>query len=157
MIAWKGSCGCGLSAGVEEVNRQDLRQLAQDRLQDAAALLAVGRWPGAYYLVGYAVECGLKACIMAHVEATGAIFQDKKFAERCWTHNLEVLVVQANLKPALDALAGANANFSGNWGTANDWEERSRYQQKTQAEAQALYDAISSNPDGVFQWIQNHW
>src|SRR5262249_1438075 len=100
---------------------------------------------------------GLKACIMTHVEATGVIFQDKKFSEKCWTHDLEVLVVHANLKPSLDALAAANATFSGNWGTARDWEETSRYQQKTQAEAQTLYDAITANPDGVFQWIQNHW
>jgi hypothetical protein len=139
------------------VNRLELRQLAQDRLDDAAALLAAGRWSGAYYLAGYAVECGLKACILAHVEATGAIFRDKRFSEKCWTHDLEVLVVQANLKPALDALVAVNANFSANWGTTKDWEETSRYQQKTQAEAQALYDAITANPDGMFQWIQNHW
>ncbi len=139
------------------MNRLELRQLAHDRLQDAAALLAAGRWSGAYYLAGYAVECGLKACIMAHVEATGVIFQDKRFSEKCWTHDFEVLVVQANLKPALDALIGVNANFFANWGTAKDWEETSRYQQSTQAEAEALYKAITAAPDGVFPWIQNHW
>jgi hypothetical protein len=148
---------CFLSDQVDDVNRLELRQLAQDRLQDAAALLAAGRWSGAYYLAGYSVECGLKACIMAHVEATGVIFQDKKFSEKCWTHDLELLVVQANLKLALDALTAANGNFSGNWGTTKDWEETSRYQQKTQAEAQALYDAITANPDGVILWIQIHW
>ncbi len=139
------------------MNRMELRQLARDRLQDAAALLAVGRWSGAYYLAGYAVECGLKACIMAYVEATGAIFQDKKFSEKCWTHDLEVLVVQADLQAALDAQMAGNALFSANWGTVIDWEETSRYQQKTQAEAEAIYDAINANPDGVFQWIQKHW
>jgi hypothetical protein len=56
------------------MNRAQLRQLAEDRVLDAACLLAGGRWAGAYYLAGYAVECGLKACIMAHIEATGAIF-----------------------------------------------------------------------------------
>jgi hypothetical protein len=61
------------------VNRVQLRQLAEDRLLDAERLLTGGRWAGAYYLAGYAVECGLKACIMAHVEATGAIFQDRKY------------------------------------------------------------------------------
>ncbi len=139
------------------MNRAELRQLAQDRVLDAAILLAGGRWAGAYYLAGYAAECGLKACIMAHVEATGVIFTDKKFSEKCWTHDLEVLVVQANLKPALDVHITANAAFLINWGIARDWEESSRYLQKTQAQAQALYDAISANPDGVFQWIQNHW
>ena len=36
-----------------------MQQLAEDRILDAASLLAVGRWSGAYYLAGYAVECGL--------------------------------------------------------------------------------------------------
>jgi hypothetical protein len=153
MNARERPCGCGFGAGVDDANGLELRQLAQDRLQDAATRLAAGRWSGAYYLAGYAVECGLKACIMAQVEATGAILQDKKLSEKCWTRDLEVLVVQSNLKPALDALAGVNATFAGNWGTAKDWDENSRYQQKTQAEAQALYDGIAANPDGVFPWI----
>jgi len=49
------------------VNRPQLRQLAEDRILDAACLLACGRPAGAYYLAGYAVECGLKACILAYI------------------------------------------------------------------------------------------
>jgi len=45
------------------MNRLDLQQLAWERSGDAQELLAAGRWSGAYYLCGYAVECGLKACI----------------------------------------------------------------------------------------------
>jgi hypothetical protein len=63
------------------MNRVQLRQLAEDRILDAACLLAGDRWAGAYYVAGYAAECGLKACIMAHVEAIGAIFQDRKFSQ----------------------------------------------------------------------------
>jgi hypothetical protein len=73
--------------GATTVNRAELRQLAEDRLRDAECLLAAGRWSGAYYLAGYAVECGLKACIMARVESTGVIFWDRKFADKCWTHS----------------------------------------------------------------------
>ena len=86
-----------------------MRQLADDRIHDAAFLLANGRWSGAYYLAGYAVECGLKACIMAFVEASGAIFQDKKYSEKCWTHDLEDLLELADLTPVLSADAVANA------------------------------------------------
>src|SRR6266851_9497943 len=117
------------------MNRAELRQLAEDRALDAAALLAGGRWGGAYYLAGYAVECGLKACVLVHVEATGAIFQDKKFAEKCWTHDLDALLGLANLKPPMDIDAAANLVLSGNWATATDWNEASRYEQKTEAEA----------------------
>ena len=56
IMACEGSCRYGLGTEVGDVNRLELRQLAQDRLQDAAVLLAAGRWSGAYYLAGYAVE-----------------------------------------------------------------------------------------------------
>lgn len=146
-----------LGTEIDLVNRAQLRQLAEDRIVDAKCLLDGGRWSGAYYLAGYAVECGLKACIMAHVEAVGAIFQDKKFSEKCWTHDVEELLKLANLKPTLDRDAAANAAFAANWTWAKDWKETSRYEQKTQAEAQILYDAIASNPDGVLPWLRIHW
>jgi len=139
------------------LNRAQPRQLAEDRILDAACLLAGGRPAGAYYLAGYAAEGGLKACIMAHVEAVGAIFQDRKFSEKCWTHDLEELLKLANLKPTLDADAAVNAALFANWGLATDWKETSRYEQRTQPEAQALLDAIDGKPDGVLEWIRNHW
>jgi HEPN domain-containing protein len=43
------------------VNRQEARQLADEWVVDAKLLLDAGRWHAAYYLAGYAVECGLKA------------------------------------------------------------------------------------------------
>ena len=134
-----------------------LRQLAEDRILDARHLLDGSRWSGAYYLAGYAVECGLKACIMVYVETSGAIFQDKKYSERCWTHDLEDLLALANLRPSLDAEADANAALFVNWAVAKDWKETSRYEQKTQPEAQAMYDAVADNPDGVLEWIRKRW
>jgi hypothetical protein len=100
------------------VNRAELRQLAEDRIEDARILLAAGRWSGAYYLAGYALECGLKACIMARVEKTGVIFQDKKVPEKCYIPDPEKLVELADLKPDLDAATATNATLSGNWGVA---------------------------------------
>jgi hypothetical protein len=138
------------------VNRLELRQLAEDRIADAAVLLAAGRSSGAYYLAGYAVECGLKACI-AKLTNQDDFPRDRKFVEECYTHNLERLLKAAGLKPALDADTSANRVFSGNWGVAKDWQETSRYEQKTQAEAQTLYDAITNNPDGVLPWIRLRW
>ena len=139
------------------MNRAQLRQLAEDRILDAELLLKGGRWAGAYYLAGYAVECGLKACIMVHVESTGAIFLDKKFSEKCWIHDFEQLLALANLKLILAADANANAVLATNWTTATAWEETSRYAQKTQLEAQTMYDAIANNPDGVLAWIRKRW
>jgi hypothetical protein len=101
------------------------------------------------HLAGYAVECGLKACIMVHVDASGAIFLDKKFSEKCWTHDLEDLLALANLTATLGADAAANAALAANWFRAKVWSESSRYLQKTQPEAQGMYDAVANNPGGV--------
>jgi hypothetical protein len=45
------------------MNRNHFRQLAEVRIEEALVLFAQGLYDGAYYLAGYAVECGLKACI----------------------------------------------------------------------------------------------
>lgn len=108
-------------------------------------------------MAGYSVECGLKACIMAYVEATGAIFQDKTFAAKCWTHDVEVLLGLANLEPVLAADCAVNAALFANWATVKVWTETSRYTQATQTDARRMYDAIADNPDGVLQWIRMRW
>ncbi len=94
---------------------------------------------------------------MVHVENSGVIFRDKKYAEKCWTHDLEALVELASLKPSLDADVSTNPALSRNWSVTKDWEETSRYEQKTLAEAQALYDAVADDPNGVLAWIRFHW
>ena len=139
------------------MNRAQLQQLAEDRILDAERLLTGARWAGAYYLAGYAVECGLKACIMVHVQATGAIFLDKKYSEKCWTHDLKDLLALANLAPTLAADASANSALAANWAIVKDWKEISRYEQKTQTDAQAMYDAIANNSDGILPWIRIRW
>lgn len=139
------------------MNRIQLQQLAEDRILDAQCLLAAGRWSGAYYLSGYAVECGLKACIMVHNENSGAIFEDRKFSEKCWTHELETLLGLANLTVALNTDGVANPVLYGNWILAKGWKETSRYDQKAQAEAEAMYNAIANQPDGVLPWIRIRW
>jgi HEPN domain-containing protein len=139
------------------LNRAVLQQLSEDRILDAEALLASNRWSGAYYLAGYAVECGLKSCIILHVINTGIIFQDQKWASKCWTHDLEDLVRQAGLENERGIAIATNPTLGSNWMIAKDWNERSRYEQKTEAQARGLYDAINDNVNGVLQWIRGHW
>lgn len=139
------------------MNRAELTQLSHDRIEDARILLANQRWGAAYYLVGYAVETALKACILKFVEETGVIFTDKKFSEKCWSHRFDELIKQANLEPTLGTDIGANASLGSNWSIASYWNESSRYQRKTEVQAQQLYDAVTNNSDGVFTWITRHW
>ncbi len=139
------------------LNRTELQQLSQDRLLDAAALIAASRWSGAYYLAGYAVECALEAAVLRYVEQTGIIFEDKKFAEKCWTHDLEVLVRMADLEVTRGNDISTNTQLGTNWLIAKDWNELFRYRNSTQNQAQSLYNAVSDPTNGVLQWIKLHW
>jgi hypothetical protein len=139
------------------VNRAGWRQLATDRVSDADALLAAGRWAGAYYVVGYAIECALKACVLARVENTGVIFDDPKFAAQVRTHKAEDLPRLADLEPAFGLAKQANPVLLGFWGVVTTWSEESRYQTRGEPEARELHQAITNDPDGVLRWLQQHW
>ncbi len=139
------------------MNRAELQQLAEDRVLDAAALLAAGRWSGAYYLAGYAVECGLKACVLVRVEQTGIIFLDRKYSEKCWTHDLDALVTLADLEAERGTAIAANPVLAKSWVTLEGWTEASRYHQKTEPEARELFYAVNHTTNGVLPWIRSRW
>jgi HEPN domain-containing protein len=141
--------------GSTALNRAELQQLADDRIADAKLLLDNGRWAGAYYLAGYAVECALKACVAKLTKAED--FPDKSFADRCWTHEIGRLVTAAGLKSQRDMDNSANVVLLNHWAVAKDWNESSRYAQKSQLEAQTLYDAITHPTNGVLPWVKTHW
>lgn len=137
------------------MNRTDFQQLAEDRLRDAEALLGAGRWSGAYYLAGYAVECALKASIAKLTNEYD--FPDKKLANDCYTHDINKLFRLAELEEQWERDIAANDTLAANWLIVKDWNEESRYQQKTQAEVESLFRAAADNENGVMQWIRSHW
>jgi HEPN domain-containing protein len=139
------------------LNRAELQRLAEERVRDAEALLAAGRWSGAYYLTGYAVECGLKACVLAYIEQTGVIFLDRRFAEKCWTHDIETLVKAADLEVTRGLEISANADLGLSWQHVKDWSEIARYEQKTEAQARRLFEAVTDAANGVLPWIRARW
>ena len=138
------------------MNRMELRQLAEDRILDAEALLAAGRWSGAYYLAGYAVECGLKACI-AKLTSQHDFPPKPKSIYDCYSHEIEKLLKTAGLTAQRDADAAADPALDANWGFAKDWTEESRYERKTKDQAQELIAAITDAAHGVLPWIKQRW
>lgn len=137
------------------MDRTQLQQLAEVRVRDAEALINAGQWSGAYYLAGYAVECGLKACIARLTNLHD--YPNKEFAQRCYTHNIETLVDVARLKSQRDADASANVRLFRSWSIVKIWDEKSRYQQWTELQARKLVVAVSDAADGVLPWIKGHW
>jgi HEPN domain-containing protein len=139
------------------VNRAEWQQLARDRIREAKALLAAKLWGGAYYLAGHAVECGVKACILLYVEQNGIIFEDRKYAEKCWTHDLQELVSLARLEEPPGRAIAANPAMAQNWTIVKDWSELSRYLRTPHHKAKRLYRAITDKADGMMPWITSHW
>jgi HEPN domain-containing protein len=139
------------------LNRADLQQLAEDRVRDAEALLNAGRWSGAYYLAGYAIECALKACI---AKRTGLHdFPERTTVQRSYTHDLVELLAVAELKGQLklDTTHAANPALGASWQRVKDWSEIARYQQTTETDARELYQAVTDPINGVLTWIKGHW
>jgi HEPN domain-containing protein len=140
------------------MNRLEWQKLAERWLVDAKRLLDEHRWSASYYLAGYAVECGLKACILKRLVAESeVIFESRRFSENCWTHDLAELVKLAGLEPARVVDVAANVVLKENWVTALTWSEKARYKTVSHHLAKKLYAAVANKPNGVMQWIKGRW
>jgi HEPN domain-containing protein len=142
------------------MNRVQLRSLAVEKLEDVKTLLAQGRWAAAYYLCGYVIECSLKACLLRYIGESNVIFGEEKYLKRlmeCWTHDLTKLFGLAGLEAEFGIARGANSDLDLAWKTVVKWTETSRYEFRTEQQAQELFTAVSDPRNGVFQWIQPYW
>jgi hypothetical protein len=88
---------------------------------------------------------------------TGWVFQEKAKINECLTHNFGELINLSGLSDELNTQLAANAAFVGNWGLTTQWKVTDRYEKKTEADAKALYAAITDDPGGVLIWIMNYW
>jgi HEPN domain-containing protein len=138
------------------MNRSDFQQLAELRITEAEVLLAEGKYDGAYYLAGYAVECGLKACI-AKLTSQHDFPPKPKFIHDYYSHEIERLLKTAGLVAERDADMARDPTLMANWTVVNDWTEDSRYERKTQAQAQQLIAAITDVAHGVLPWLRQRW
>lgn len=102
---------------------EELEKIARARLDDAKALLAAGRFDGAIYLCGYAVEAALKARICrvlnwADFPGTSGEFQAYRSFQ---THELDILL----------RLSGQEARIKKDhfnpWNAVAVWKSDSRY------------------------------
>ena len=135
--------------------REDLQALAKLRLREAGVLLKHGLYDGAYHVAGFAVECGLKACIAK--KTLRFQFPDKDYAKSVFTHSLTDLVKYAELTSALQQAKKIGA-FDVNWSIVIKWDPEQRYQiTKTLIDADGIYKAIASRNHGILKWIRTHW
>lgn len=137
------------------LTRTDLQANAQAKLDDAVLLLKQGRYSNAYYLAGYAVEIGLKACIAAQI--TAETVPAKEFIKGILNHEFTGLVGLAGLKGEIKLEQDKDPDFAANWAVVSEWTSDKRYEAIDPASAQALIDAIADPKSGVLRWIKTRW
>jgi hypothetical protein len=137
------------------MRRNEFQAMARTRLREARRLLTSGEPSGAYYLAGYAVECGLKAVIARQFRNQD--IPDKALVNRIYTHKLEELVTIAGLAGSLQAQQTASAAFRLNWRVVSGWSEASRYVPTSIAVAQDMVRGVGQRNTGVLAWIRTNW
>jgi len=137
------------------MNRSDLQRLSNIRVKEGKLLLDNGHYSGSYYLMGYAVECALKACIAKRTRRHD--FPDKRSVVDSYVHDLEKLVKTAGLQGDLSVTSQTDPRFARNWIIVKDWNEESRYVEWPRTDAEGLYSAVMERGHGVLQWVKLHW
>ena len=137
------------------LKRTDLQKIAQAKLDDAVLLYDNRRFSNAYYLAGYAVEIGLKACTARSILAE--VIPDKSFIDSIYKHDLPKLVGTAGLLRQLQDRQKSDPNFAANWALVAQWGPEKRYEDTDGYTAQITLQAIGDPSSGVFPWIRTYW
>ncbi|MGI8639247.1 MAG: DNA-binding protein [Pyrinomonadaceae bacterium] len=138
------------------MNRNDFKKLTNLRVKEAKVLLDNKCYEGAYYLLGYAVECAFKACIAKQTRRYD--FPDKNFASKIYTHDITTLLESSGLKPERDKKSKVNPKFEVNWAIVKDWSEKNRYSMQIDEQtAEAFHSAVLNRKDGILSWLRKWW
>ncbi len=137
------------------LTKKDIEALSEARLADAKHLLQAKRYSAAYYLSGYAVELGIKACVASVFQANA--IPDKSFVDAVYSHRLRKLIGLAGLEQQLERDMKADPDLAGAWGVASKWTEASRYAMWTEFASASMVQAVGDPEHGVVQWLKKHW
>lgn len=138
------------------MNRTDFQQLSRIRVAEATVLLDNGHFLGAYYLLGYAVECALKACIAKQVRRYD--FPERQLVLDSYTHNLITLLKISGSQAQFDSDVKMDADLERNWFIVKDWSEHTRYATAVLEDtAKDFYQAAPARRGGILPWLRKRW
>jgi HEPN domain-containing protein len=105
------------------IDLAELVKIAEERLKDAEALLAAGRYDGAIYLGGYVIELTLKSRICKVLSWKGFPQTRSEFQkyQSFKTHDLDVLL---SLSGAEDKI---KTGYLAEWSAVATWDPEARY------------------------------
>jgi hypothetical protein len=138
------------------MNRSDFQSLTELRVREAEVLVKEKLYDGAYYLLGYAVECGFKASIAKRTREHD-FPPDRKTVDAIYQHDPTKLLKASGLELEHNKEAQANPAFADNWKIIQAWSEQSRYQiVKSEAEMNDFYSAVTGS-EGILTWLKKYW
>lgn len=136
--------------------RTELQNLTRLRVREARALLNNRYYDGAFYLLGYAVECAFKACIAKQMRRYD--IPDRKLINDTYTHDLGKLLSISGLEPEYRKESLRSPAFELNWTVVKDWSEKARYSTGlTKSEVEEFFSAVLSRKNGVLPWLKKLW
>ena len=121
----------------------ELIAIAQARLDDARILIQAGRYDGALYLCGYAVELSLKARICRTLDWLGYPATKREFDgyQSFKTHDLDILLRLSGRESYV------KMNHLADWSAVAQWSPEARYQPVgtiSPADAQTMITAAAA-------------
>src|SRR6266404_208865 len=137
--------------------RQQLRELALLRLQEAEVLFGIELYDGCAYLCGYVIELALKARICATLGVIEYPEKGSRLRDAMKSHVLDDLGLLAGMG---HDLTPSRPVLIANWSSLIGWKPEWRYNPKgsyDQGSAQKLLNAVRSRPDGVLTCISERW
>jgi HEPN domain-containing protein len=142
--------------------RQEFKQIALLRLNEAESLLNQNHYDGCCYLAGYCLEMALKAVICRRMEKDDFFDILKSESVRSFKiHNLTEFVILAGLQKRYEILSATNPDFESNWVVIKDkirWSEQLRYKTGfTKNDAESMLKAINDPQNGILKWLKKYW
>ncbi|HSR89266.1 MAG TPA: HEPN domain-containing protein [Candidatus Udaeobacter sp.] len=139
------------------ISFEELKIISQTRLEDAKALLINGRYDGALYVCGYAVETALKSIVCKNLNLNGVVSsahipsttQEFKIIELIKTHDLEGLL---KLAPANLATEIKTTKLS-EWSTVLKWNPEMRYAPIRGAAMQVESTDVVNSAESILQYL----
>lgn len=155
-------------------NPEEIKQLAQTRLEEAEILCQNGKFDGAYYLAGYSIELTLKARLCEKLEIDNLFdYSDKQdedvnvIRKNFKTHDISQLLIFCGLFKKLQRDKAHNSSLMKTCGDFiapsnknNKWSEQVRYSFSIGGQFKEIFVtdfiALLKNPQGLLEWIKNN-
>ncbi len=147
----------------------EIKELAYERLDEAAILYQNNKFDGAFYLAGYSAELMLKAKICERLGIPNLFNETDRnlnnipgigdIRKAMKTHNLFVLLIFSGLKEKFDEEKSRNRSlFRVSSLLFGNWDENSRYKPCGSMQRSDVNDLILSLKDsnGLLPWIEKN-